>query len=179
MAIQAGSHTLGPASGTLTVKTGRTGAAARAGHDLLIEVTSWSAGLQLGDDPADTHIELDADPGSLRVRESSGGVQPLGGGEQARIESTIDTDVLRGHRIAFRSTAAQPGAAAGSLHVRGELTLGGRSHPIAFDLALGDDGALSARAVVKQSDWGIKPYSALFGTLKVSDEVEVRVDARL
>jgi hypothetical protein len=29
---------------------------------------------------------------------------------------------------------------------------------------------------VRQSDWGMKPYSALFGTLKVADEVEVSVE---
>jgi hypothetical protein len=27
--------------------------------------------------------------------------------------------------------------------------------------------------VLTQTDWGLKPYSALFGTLKVVDEVEV------
>ena len=33
--------------------------------------------------------------------------------------------------------------------------------------------ALTGSATVKQSDWGMKPYSALFGALKVADEVEV------
>jgi hypothetical protein len=32
---------------------------------------------------------------------------------------------------------------------------------------------------VRQSDWGIKPYSALFGALKVRDEVEVSLDGTL
>ena len=35
-------HTLGPEDGTLTVHTGKGGAAAKAGHDLAIEVTRWS-----------------------------------------------------------------------------------------------------------------------------------------
>ena len=42
-----------------------------------------------------------------------------------------------------------------------------------------DDGAVSGRATVKQSDWGMKPYSALFGTLKVLDEVEVSLEGHL
>ena len=37
----------------------------------------------------------------------------------------------------------------------------------------GADGAFSAVAVVKQTDWGMKPYSTLYGALKVVDEVEV------
>ena len=38
MSLPAGTHTLGPENGTLSVRTGRTGAAAKAGHDLLIHV---------------------------------------------------------------------------------------------------------------------------------------------
>jgi polyisoprenoid-binding protein YceI len=61
--------------------------------------------------------------------------------------------------------------------VRGELTLVGRTAPLAFDLTIGEGGAVTGSAVVKQSDWGIKPYSALFGALKVADEVVVTVEA--
>ena len=39
------------------------------------------------------------------------------------------------------------------------------------------DGTLRGSVVVKQSDWDMKPYSALFGALKVADEVEVAIDA--
>ena len=42
-----------------------------------------------------------------------------------------------------------------------------------FELSLAPDGGIAAATVVKQSDWGIKPYSALFGALKVKDEVEI------
>jgi hypothetical protein len=50
---------------------------------------------------------------------------------------------------------------------------------VAFHLDAGAEGRITGRAVLRQTDWGIKPYSALFGTLKVTDEVEVAVDARL
>ena len=63
--------------------------------------------------------------------------------------------------------------------MQGELTLVGTTAPIAFDLTVGDDGSLRGSAVVKQTDWGIKPYSTLFGALKVADEVEVAIDASL
>ena len=69
------------------------------------------------------------------------------------------------------------GAGGGGLSVRGDLTLLGTSHPLAFDVAVGDGGTLHAVAVVKQTDWGMKPYSALFGALKVVDEVEVEIEA--
>ena len=38
-------YTLGPEDGILAVRTSRTGAVAKAGHDLLIHVTEWSATL--------------------------------------------------------------------------------------------------------------------------------------
>ena len=46
-------------------------------------------------------------------------------------------------------------------------------------MAVTGDDALSATAVVTQSNWGMKPYSTLFGALKVVDEVEVAIDVHL
>ena len=173
MALQPGTHSLGPENSTLSVRTGRTGAAAKAGHDLLIDVTSWQATLEVGEDPARTSIVLDADAGSLRVREGTGGIQALGDDDKASIQQTIDEEVLKRQAIEFRSTAVEADADGSRLSVRGELTLVGTAAPIAFDLTVGEDGKLSGSAVVKQTDWGIKPYSTLFGALKVADEVEV------
>ena len=34
-------------------------------------------------------------------------------------------------------------------------------------------------AVVKQTAFGMKPYTALFGALKVADDVRVEIDAAL
>jgi polyisoprenoid-binding protein YceI len=166
---------LGPDNGMLTVKTGKGGAAAKAGHNLVIEVTSWRGSFDLAADPA---IELTADARSLRVRSGSGGVSPLGDAEKASIARTIDDQVLRGGAIEFRSTRVEerPG---GRLAVEGRLDLLGTRRPIAFELATSDDGRISGRAVVRQTSWGIKPYSALFGTLKVADDVEVLIDAQL
>ena len=176
MSLQAGTYRLGPDDGTLSVRTKRTGAAAKAGHDLLIEVTAWEATLEVGA-AADTSIELSADAASLRVREGTGGMQSLGDDDKANIQTTIDDEVLKGRAITFRSTAVT--GADGSLEVQGELTLADTTRPVGFDLAVGDDGRLHAVAVVKQTDFGMKPYSALFGALKVADDVRVEIDAGL
>ena len=107
VSLQAGTYKLGPDDGTLSVQTGRTGAAAKAGHDLLIVVTAWEATLAVGDDPADTSIELAADAASLRVREGKGGMQSLGDDDKANIQQTIDDDVLKRQAITFRSTVCR------------------------------------------------------------------------
>ena len=160
------------------MKTGRTGAAAKAGHDLLIHVTAWQGTLVVGHDGAPASVEITADATSLHPREGTGGMKALGDDDRKSIRETIDDDVLKRQAIGFRSTAVQA-AGDGRWSVQGDLTLVGKAAPLAFDLAIGDDGALKASAVIKQSDWGIKPYSALFGALKVADEVTVSLDAKL
>jgi polyisoprenoid-binding protein YceI len=177
VSFQAGTYRLGPDDGTLSVRTGRKGAAAKAGHDLLIHVTAWQATLRLAEDPADTSIELEADATSLRVREGTGGMQSLGDDDKANIHTTIDDEVLERQAITFRSK--QVTGTDARLSVQGDLTLAGVTRPLAFDLAVSDGGRLTGTAVVKQSEWGMKPYSALFGALKVADDVRVEIDAGL
>jgi len=179
VSIPSGVHRLGPDNATLSVQTGRTGAAAKAGHDLLIHVTSWEASLEVGENPAGTSMELAADATSLRVREGTGGMHALCGEDVANIHQTIDDEVLKRQDIAFRSTNVQVPDDGGRISVRGDLTLVGKTQPIEFDLAIGDNGTLGANAVVTQTAWGMKPYSALFGALKVHDDVEVVLDGHL
>ena len=175
----AATHVFGPGSGRLSVHTGKTGAASRAGHNLLIEVGSWEATLQLGEGEQDVSLTLTADPRSLKVREGSGGIQPLGEDDKANIEQTIDAEVLCGCEIAFRSSSAAARDGGQRMTISGELALFGRSLPLEVDLEFGDAGAVSGTATIKQTDWGVKPYSALFGTLKVLDELTVEIDAEL
>ena len=105
-------------------------------------------------------------------------MQALGDDDKANIHQTIDDEVFKRQDIVFRSTRVEP-AAGSRISMEGDLTLAGATQPIAFDLAVGDDGALSATVVVTQTRWGMKPYSALFGTLKVLDDVEVVLDGHL
>jgi hypothetical protein len=157
----------------LLVKTKRGGVAAKAGHDLTLGVTSWSATLDLDGRP---RIALTADPHSICVIEGSGGAFALGDEEYEAIEQTLREEVLTDGPIEFRSSEIRVNGS--SVDVAGDLTLEGERRKIAFRLEL-DGGRLRGSAVVKQSGWGIKPYSALFGTLKVADEVEVLINAKL
>ena len=178
MSIPPGTYRLSPADGTLSVRTERTGAAAKAGHNLLLHVTAWEATLTAAEDPAATTLELSADGASLRVIEGTGGMQSLGDDDKVEIQKTIDDDVLKRQGITFRSTAVTPAVGGSGLRVEGDLTLRGTTRPLAFDVAV-DGGKVAATAVIRQTDWKVKPYSALFGALKVVDEVTVEIDATL
>jgi polyisoprenoid-binding protein YceI len=177
MAIAPGHYELGPDDAKLIVSTWKAGAASKAGHNLRIEVTSWRATIDVGEDPGDTAMALTADPRSLRVREGTGGMKALDSDDTKNIEQTIDDEVLEGRGIDFRSRSVEQGSD-GKLLVEGDLDLGGVTGPVEFDL-VADDGRLRGSARIKQTDWGIKPYSALFGTLKVVDEVDVEIDGIL
>jgi len=156
------------------VKTGRSGAAAAAGHDLDIEVTSWEATLEVGETSS---LQLTADASSLRVIEGKGGMKALSADDKGDIVKSIDKDVLKKKAISFSSTSVED--AGGSLAVKGDLEIAGKSAPTEFTVTVGDDGALSASTKLSQKNWGIKPYSALFGALKVNDDVEVVVEGKL
>lgn len=175
--MQPGTHKLGPDNARLLVHTGRTGGAAKAGHDLLLEVSSWSATVDARAEPSDTTLSLTADGSSLRVLEGTGGIKPLGGKDKDSIRKTIDDDVLKRTAIEFRSTSVSPNPD-GGLQVNGELELSGRKAPVSFALAE-DGGRLTGTATINQTDWGIKPYTALFGALKVADDVRVEIDGSI
>ena len=84
------SQQYGPENATLRIRTGRTGGAAKAGHDLLIEVESWQATLDREAQPA---LTLTADSRSLRVLEGTGGLKSLTDSDKADIKKTIDKEV--------------------------------------------------------------------------------------
>lgn len=61
------------------------------------------------------------------------------------------------------------------MRVFGDLLMAGRSAPIEMTVtAL--NGRLTGRVDLKPTRWGIAPYSAMFGTLKLQDRVLVEFD---
>ena len=173
-----GTYGLGPENATLRVKTKRHGAAAKAGHDLLIEVGSWEGTLEVGEQ-GPVSLELGADSGSMKVIEGTGGVMALSDEDKVEIKKTLEDEVLPAGRVEFDSSGIARASDGERFSVSGELAMNGERHPLGFELSLGHDGEITGRAKVKQSDWGIKPYSGLFGTLKVRDEVEVSAEGSL
>jgi len=177
MSLTPGTHEVGPANGTLRVNTYREGMAQKVGHDLVINVEKWDGTVEVGDDGKLTTVGLDADPKSLKVHEGKGGAKPLSDKDRGDIHKGIDGKVLGGQPITFRSTAVEHSGS--GLSVSGELTMAGTTKPASFQLELADDGRVNATLPVTQSEWGIKPYKALMGALKVRDEIEVVLDVPL
>jgi polyisoprenoid-binding protein YceI len=180
VSIAAGSYTLGPESGRLLVYTTRTGLGAKAGHDLTIEVTRWRGDATVDPaNPANSSVNLDADAESFEVREGTGGVKPLTDSDRREIKKNLREKILHTERhptITFRSTRVN--GTAESFSIEGDLTIVGVTQPVTVQGSLAENHLRGSASVV-QTRWGIRPYSALFGALKIGDEVEVRFDLDL
>jgi polyisoprenoid-binding protein YceI len=174
MPIQEGTHKIGPENGTVTIKTGREGAAAKAGHDLTLEATSWEGTLELGDNPS---VKLTVDPSSIEVREGSGGAKALDEGDKADIKKSMQKDILGSSQISFESSDVKVDN--GSMNVSGNLSVAGSSDSISVPLTVGDDGTVRGSVKLSQKQFGIKQFKALMGALKVKDTVEVQIEAKL
>jgi polyisoprenoid-binding protein YceI len=86
--------------------------------------------------------------------------------------------VLRGRPIAFRSSAVRP-ADEEALVLDGDLELAGTTRPLSARLDVAASSRVTGTIRLAQSDWGIKPYRGLMGALRVRDDVEITIGARL
>jgi len=163
------------------LKTGRVGVAARAGHDLTIEVTNWSARIAVPAEDAGgvtaATISADLDLGSLLVREGTGGVKPLTDADRADIKKTINGILGDGTATFTSSKIIRIGASGGA--VEGTVTLNGKSQPARLQVAEPAPGRYRGTATILQSALGIKPYTGFFGALKLKDEVGVEFEVDL
>lgn len=170
---------LNAADGELLVRTGVTGRAAKMGHRLTITMTSWHATVQWADDqPVAAELTVDAD--SLQVSHGEGGLMALSGPEKAlaRSHALKALDAGRYPLISFRADDVETNS--DGYRLRGTLEIHGKSRRCAVDLRvkdLGDAWRLSCEAEVRQSEFGVKPYSMLMGAMKVVDTVTVAFTA--
>jgi hypothetical protein len=151
------------------VFTFREGVLAAAGHDLKLRPESF---------------EIEADTGSVRARFDAGSLRVVaamrGGREDPAalserdrrdIERNCAREVLEAHRfpeIAFTSSAVQPA------FVRGTLSLHGRE--LSGDFVVKQAGGRAiAEVELDVRRFGIRPYTAMLGALRVSPMIRVVV----
>jgi polyisoprenoid-binding protein YceI len=161
--------------GQLLVRTDVTGRAAKMGHRLTIAMNSWRATVKWADgEPAEVELTVDVD--SLQVLRGEGGVTPLSGPEKALARSnalkTLGTD--RSPQIHFKTSDIAKTSE--GYRLTGSLDIHGVTRERVIELHVddrGDSWQLSCQADVRQTDFGVKPYSMLMGSMKVVDAVTV------
>ncbi len=149
----------------------------------MIEVERWKASVASAPGETEpTEVRAEVDARSLRVLEGTGGIKPLSDSDRDEIRGNLEQKILRSDRhpdITFVSSTVRA-LDERRWQVDGELTLAGASAPIQIPVqveSLPDGTRLSATVTITQSRFGIKPYTAMMGALKVADDVEIRFQA--
>ncbi len=135
----------------------------------------------LAADLAPESLAVKVDMGALVVRAGSGGVRPLTDRDKREIAVTA-RKVLSADRypeLTFAATSFDTGPDSTSGTIAGTLSLAGRSRPQQLQVSETGPGRYRITTTVRQTDFGIKPYSGFLGALKVSDQVDVEVELDL
>lgn len=174
--VSDGAYGFGPSAGRLLVKTSRAGLGRKVGHDLTIEATRWSgSAVVVAGDQGKSSVAVTVETGSLRVQEGTGGLKPLSDADKAEIERVLEGEALlhtaEHPTITFRSTSIT--GTLESFEITGDLTIKGRTRPVTVHGGSDGDGMVCGWATVTQSAFGIKPYTAFLGALKLTDDVRI------
>jgi polyisoprenoid-binding protein YceI len=178
--VGAAEWSLDGSDGDVLIRTGVAGPAAAMGHRLTLAMRQWRATVQWdGDEPVGA--ELIVEVGSLGVVRGEGGVTPLSGPEKSLVRSNAlrSLDAKRYPRITFEANGIDKTHE--GYRLTGTLTIKAASREQVVDVRTDEQGTnwwLSSETAVRQSDFGIKPYSQLLGALKVADDVVVSFTAK-
>lgn len=167
-------YAIGPDNGQLLINTGREGLAARAGHDLAIAFDEWSG--TVSDDGGQATVAVTVNLTSLRVVDSTTSPGALSDEDRGRIASNAAKalDSAQFPEASFTATSAERSDEGGVL--AGELDLHGVCVPLRLAVTR-DASSWRAAGSLHQTAFGIKPFSAMAGALKLADEV--RIEARV
>jgi polyisoprenoid-binding protein YceI len=166
---------LDASDGELLIRTGVKGRAARMGHRLTIVMTRWQATVRwAGAQPVAAELAVETD--SFEVLRGEGGVKGLSGPEKTLVRSNALKSLDAGRFPEVRFTADTIDKTEDGYRLTGKLHIRGKSREHVIDLRtqdLGDSWRMSAESTVGQSDYGVKPYSLLMGSVQVADDVTV------
>jgi polyisoprenoid-binding protein YceI len=167
----------------MLVKTGREGLAARVGHDLTLEITQWTARITVPADggAAAARVTAELDLGSLIVRGGTGGAKPLSDKDRRDIQASARKILGAAPKATFTSSRVVPSSADPSSGgtIEGTLILNGTSRPVQLQVTSPAPGQYRGSVPVRQTDFGITPYSGFLGALKLRDEVTVEFEVTL
>lgn len=170
---------LDASDGELLLATGVQGRAARMGHRLTIAMTRWHATVSwAGSEPAAVELVVETD--SLEVLRGEGGVKGLSAPEKALVRSNALKSLDANRFPEIRFVARTVDKTDDGYRLSGELTVRGKTRAYEIELRtddLGDEWRMTAESTVRQTDYGVKPYSLLMGSLQVADDVALSFTA--
>lgn len=172
-------YTIVPSESSFWVFVGKTGLFSALAHDHEIGVKSFSGRVVVPAAGASGgSLEMEVDAPSLVVLDKKPSEE-----DKKKIFNSMHNEVLESakyQKITFKSVSVsdvkQTGNDAYSFVVNGDLTLRGVTKRVAVPVAATvtpQDLRATGKYTLKQTDYGIKPYSAAGGTIKVKNEVVI------
>ncbi len=172
-------YTIVPAESSFWVFVGKAGLFSALAHDHEIGVKSFSGHVVMPEAGASGgSLEMEVDAQSLVVLDRKPSEE-----DKKKIFNSMHNEVLESAKhpkITFKSVSVsdmkQSGNDTYSFVVHGDLTLHGVTKRIAVPVAAtitAQQLHATGKYALKQTDYGIKPYSAAGGTIKVKNEVVV------
>jgi hypothetical protein len=159
------------------VFTYKAGLLARVAHDLRLRVQRYDFTLH------DGRVSGGCDANSLLVEGAmtQHGLEPnaLSEHDRQQILETVRVEILESDRYPRVSFDARVSANAGAIHIDGSLRLRGRTLAIESELRGGAADLWQASFEITPSRFGIAPYKALAGAIKLQDRVTVMVTLQL
>jgi polyisoprenoid-binding protein YceI len=153
---------------------------AKLAHDLILTPKQWSGTLNVdADNPAASSATLKIDARSIEIVEAVGGMKSLSDKDRKDIGKNIDEKVLQTSKhpeLTFESTSVS--GSAPNFNVAGNMTITGTTRPA--NVALNVNGTqVTAKTSISQKDFGIKPFSAMLGAIKLRDDVDFELTLEL
>lgn len=160
--------------GRVEVYTYKEGLLGRAAHDLRLTVHGFSI------EGTPEHVEARFDIRSFRVdgamRDGRLDERALGERDKREILENVREKILHADRpLRFEGRAEAEG---GGYRVEGELEMAGERRALSLSLDRAGD-RLQGEVELTPSRWGIKPFKALMGAIKLQDRVRVRFELPL
>lgn len=162
-------------TGTCEVRTYKAGLLSAVGHDLALRVERWSLTL----DPDDERVEGTFDGTTFAVLGVVKGerIDPdvLSVKEQGEVLDNIRKHVFKGFRPAsIRFEADDVEFDDDTIEGEGTLEIPPGRHTVRFEASV-EDGQAICTVRLHQPDFGIVPFKALMGALKIQPDIEVRI----
>lgn len=141
--------------------------------------------LELHTRRVDGHVKIDADSAEVEATIDLWSLEvhaPLQGLQKREAEKTMQKKVLKrkGASAVISGTVnrAEPLVLTGTLTLLGSRPRDVRI-PLAMDSLTESGFAVSLSHELLQTDYGITPYKAMLGALKLKDQLRIEIDARL
>jgi polyisoprenoid-binding protein YceI len=157
-------------------------------HDHVVRASEWAGTFTFArGDASACAVDVDVVTGALindeaTLRAAVGLDSEMSERDRTSVRDTMlgedQLDAASHPTLSFTSEACRGDLdGAGTLEVDGTLTIRSESRPVTWvvEYAVDDDGGMLARGslTIAQSDFGITPYQAFFGAVKVADEVDL------